>query len=96
MSARLQLLETLRWRRLQGEDVHLVPVGPDHAELVLAALVFLLLLDGRDDPPAGAPRTDHILAGRVGEEKEEKEAEVWRRRWREECVKQSWKKSKSN
>ena len=39
----------------------LVPVGPDHAELVLAALVLLLLLDAGDDPPARPPRPDHVL-----------------------------------
>ena len=39
----------------------LVPVGPDHAELVLAALVLLLLLDAGDDAPARPPGPDHVL-----------------------------------
>ena len=39
----------------------LVPVGPDHAELVLAALVLLLLLDAGDEPPGGSPGPDHVL-----------------------------------
>ena len=46
---------------------YLVSVTPDHAKLVLAALVFLLLFDAGDDPPAGAPGSDDVLVGH-GEE----------------------------
>ena len=46
---------------MQQLSNHLVPVSPDHAKLVLAALVLLLLLDAGDDPPARPPRPNHVL-----------------------------------
>ena len=43
--------------------IYLVTVSPDHAQLVLTALVLLLLLDAGDDPPGGSPGPDHVLVG---------------------------------
>ena len=48
---------------LQKRKADLVSVTSDHAKLVLAALVFLLLFDAGDNPPAGAPGSDDVLVG---------------------------------
>ena len=44
-------------------NTNLISVRSDHAEFVLTPLVFLLLLYGRDDSPAGPSGTNHVLVG---------------------------------
>lgn len=39
----------------------LLSIGPDHGDLGLVALGLFLLLDGRDDAPAGTTGSDYVL-----------------------------------